>query len=73
MEQLSFLFNEAKVYAEAKAEEEAVVVAAHKRHKKHEYISQTMFPPRWWSTAWRARIWCAPNVATPWLRLAKKW
>lgn len=38
MEQLSFLFNEAEVYAEAKAEEESVtVVAAHKRHKKHEY------------------------------------
>lgn len=37
MEQLSFLFKEAEVYAEAKAEDEAVVVAAHKRHKKHEY------------------------------------
>ena len=40
MEQLSFLFNEAEVYAEAKVEEESVtVVAAHKRHKKHEYTS----------------------------------
>lgn len=38
MEQLSFLFNEAEVYAKAKIEEEHVaVVAAHKRHKKHEY------------------------------------
>ena len=38
MEQLTFLFNEAEVLAEAKAEEENVtVVAAHKRHKKHEY------------------------------------
>lgn len=38
MEQLSFLFNEAEVYAEATPEkEEAVTVAAHKRHKKHEY------------------------------------
>ena len=38
MEQLSFLFNEAEVFAETKAEEAHVtVVAAHKRHKKHEY------------------------------------
>ena len=38
MEQLSFLFNEAEVFAEAKVEEDHVtVVAAHKRHKKHEY------------------------------------
>ena len=38
MEQLTFLFDEAEVFAETKAEEEAVtVVAAHKRHKKHEY------------------------------------
>ena len=40
VEQLSFLFNEAEVYADAeeKAEDESVtVVAAHKRHKKHEY------------------------------------
>ena len=37
-EQLSFLFNEAEVFAEAKAEDENVtVVSAHKRHKKHEY------------------------------------
>lgn len=36
MDQLSFLFNEAEAYE--KAEGEAVtVVAAHKRHKKHEY------------------------------------
>ncbi len=39
MEQLSLLFNEAEVYAdqEAKDAEDSVVVAAHKRHKKHEY------------------------------------
>lgn len=37
MEQLSFLFNEAEVCADAKTEEEPVVVTAHKRHKKHEY------------------------------------
>ena len=39
MEQLSFLFNEAEVFSEdKKAEDENVtVVAAHKRHKKHEY------------------------------------
>ena len=39
MEQLSFLFNEAEVFsaAEKGAEENVTVVAAHKRHKKHEY------------------------------------
>ena len=39
MEQLSFLFNEAEVYSAAEKEEEetVTVVAAHKRHKKHEY------------------------------------
>jgi transposase len=39
MEQLSFLFNEAEVFSAAeKAEaENLTVVAAHKRHKKHEY------------------------------------
>ena len=37
MEQLSFLFNEAEVFAAAKEEEDTTVVAAHKRHKKHEY------------------------------------
>lgn len=44
MEQLSFLFNEAEVYADAKVKEEAeaVVVAAHKRHKKHEYALDTI-------------------------------
>ena len=38
-EQLSFLFNEAEVFsaAEKEAEENITVVAAHKRHKKHEY------------------------------------
>lgn len=45
MEQLGFLFNEAEVFVEAKAKEEAeaaVVVAAHKRHKKHEYTLETI-------------------------------
>ena len=39
MEQLSFLFNEAEVFsvAEKEAEGNVTVVAAHKRHKKHEY------------------------------------
>ncbi len=39
MEQLSFLFNEAEAFsaAEKEVEENATVVAAHKRHKKHEY------------------------------------
>jgi len=39
MEQLSFLFNEAEVFsaAEKEADENVTVVAAHKRHKKHEY------------------------------------
>ena len=39
MEQLSLLFNEAEVYADQAAKEEdgSVTVAAHKRHKKHEY------------------------------------
>ena len=39
MEQLSLLFNEAEVYADQTAKEDnsSVVVAAHKRHKKHEY------------------------------------
>ena len=38
VEQLSFLFNEAEVFSAAEKEEESVtVVAAHKRHKKHEY------------------------------------
>mgnify|MGYP002300331867 FL=1 len=42
-EQLSFLFNEAEVFAETKAEEDsAVVVAAHKRHKKHTYTLDTI-------------------------------
>ena len=39
MEQLSLLFNEAEVYADqaTKEEDNSVTVAAHKRHKKHEY------------------------------------
>ena len=42
-EQLSFLFNEAEVFAEAKTEEDNItVVAAHKRHKKHTYMLETI-------------------------------
>ena len=39
MEQLNFLFNEAEVFsaAEKKEADRVTVVAAHKRHKKHEY------------------------------------
>ena len=39
MEQLSFLFNEAEAFSAAEKEEaeNITVVAAHKRHKKHEY------------------------------------
>ena len=36
MEQLSFLFDEAEVFSE-KGEDNVTSVAAHKRHKKHEY------------------------------------
>ena len=36
-EQLSFLFNEAEVFAKEQDKEDVTVVAAHKRHKKHEY------------------------------------
>ena len=36
-EQLSFLFNEAEVFAEADDKEAVTAVAAHKRHKRHEY------------------------------------
>ena len=42
MEQLSFLFNEAEVFAAAAEEKEATEVAAHKRHKKHEYTPDTL-------------------------------
>ena len=44
MEQLSLLFNEAEVYADqaAKEDDSSVVVAAHKRHKKHEYTLDEM-------------------------------
>ena len=39
MEQMSLLFNEAEVYGDqtAKEDDSSIVVAAHKRHKKHEY------------------------------------
>ena len=43
MDQLSFLFNEAEAYNDvAQAEEESTPVAAHKRHKKHEYTLENL-------------------------------
>ena len=70
MEQLSFLFNEAEVFSAAEKEEaeNVTAVAAHKRHKKHEYTLDSV--PRVclsskWSTAWRVRIWCALNAVIP--------
>ena len=68
MEQLSFLFNEAEVFATVKDEEDATVVAAHKRHRKHEYTLEPFrkkCPENGSSTVWRARIWYAPSAATP--------
>ena len=70
MEQLSFLFNEAEVFsaAEKEAEENATVVAAHKRHKKHEYTldnSWKICPKNGWSTVWKVRPWYAPSAAKP--------
>ena len=69
-EQLSFLFNEAEVFsaAEKEAEENVTVVAAHKRHKKHEYtldnIPRILRPSRW-STVWRVRIWYVISAVKP--------
>ena len=57
MEQLSFLFNEAVVFSDAEKEEaeNVTVVAAHKRHKKHEYTldkaSRKICPRNGWNTA----------------------
>ena len=43
MDQLTFVFDEAEVFAEVKAEEEeTTIVASHKRHKKHEYTLDTI-------------------------------
>lgn len=44
MEQLSFLFNEAEVFSatEKDVEENVTTVAAHKRHKKHEYTLENI-------------------------------
>ncbi len=44
VEQLSLLFNEAEVFsaAEKEADESVTVVAAHQRHKKHEYTLDTI-------------------------------
>ena len=68
MEQLSFLFNEAEVFTAVKDEEDATVVAAHKRHRKHEYtleLFRKKRPENGSSTVWRARTWYAPSAATP--------
>ena len=44
MEQLSFLFNKVEVFTatEKDAEENVTSVAAHKRHKKHEYTPDSI-------------------------------
>ena len=43
VEQLSFLFKEAEVFAETKAKDETVTsVAVHKQHKKHEYTLENI-------------------------------
>ena len=43
MDQLSFLFNEAEVYHDVvQAEEGSTPVAAHKRHKNHEYTLENL-------------------------------
>lgn len=43
MEQLSFLFNEAEVFATASEKEESTEVAGHKRHKKNnDYTMDTL-------------------------------
>ena len=44
MEQLSFLFNEAEVFAAAAAEEESTEVAAHKRRKKNNDYTMDSIP-----------------------------
>jgi len=41
-EQLSFLFNEAEVFAAPEEEDSVVVVPEHKRHKKHEYTLESI-------------------------------
>lgn len=61
MEQLSFLFNEAEVFSatEKEVEENVTVVAAHKRHKKHEYTldkSRRAWPQNRWNIVWREKI-----------------
>ena len=47
-QQLSFLFNEAEVIVdhEAAQDEKETVVAAHKRHKKHDYTHRPSLGPR---------------------------
>ena len=44
MEQLSFLFNEAEVFAAAEKEESTTEVAAHKRHKKNNDYTMDSIP-----------------------------
>ena len=75
MEQLSFLFNEAEVFAEVSTkQEEAVVVAAHKRHKKHEYTLDNIpaSPQNRWSIVWRARNWYAPQCGDTMTEIGKE-
>ena len=70
MEQLSLLFNEAEVYANqaAKEDDSSVVVAAHKRHKKHEYTLDhrlRRYLWKWWNIACQRRNWSAQNAEVP--------
>ena len=70
MEQLSLLFNEAEVYADqtAKEDDNRVTVAAHKRHRKHEYTLDELpetYRWRWWNTACRQRNWSARTAGIP--------
>ena len=68
MEQLSLLFNEAEVYADqaTKEADNSVVVAAHKRHKKHEYTLDELpenVPAE--AVEHRQKNWSARNAGTP--------
>ena len=60
MEQLSFLFNEAEVYAE-KRQRTSLSLLLHPTSGTRSIpirwrIFLTMFRPRWWNTVWKERI-----------------
>ena len=42
VEQLGFLFNEAEVFSAAETTKNTTVIAAHARHKKHEYTQDNI-------------------------------